>query len=141
MAIYRVIAIHPIGDIWKDGITFTRRQLQLYGERLSNKRLSVNHADLNADNYFSRSKYTRKLPFPANRTMDFRYYLDEDALAGLIHVADEEVIKMIEDGALHHVSVETVRNYLGEIAFLGLALITKEFPPRDARAMIELFRF
>jgi hypothetical protein len=137
MAIYRVVALHPIlVDKIGDGVTFTREQLQRHGGWLSNKRLNINHADLPKwQHLYGKSIHTRSLPFPDNKTLEFQYDAEEDGLVGRIQLADARARELIAIGKIQGVSVETVRvdNIIG---FLGLALVTDEFVPRDSNTRI-----
>ena len=134
--LYDVVALHPIlVDTAGDGVTFSKEQLLSYGRSLSDRPLSINHAALPHD-VFRKNPFAKVLPYPENKTLNFKYDSQHDGLLGQIQLADTAADVYIRMGLVKHLSVEHLTYRDGIICFTGLALLTQELPPRDPATRI-----
>ncbi len=134
---FHIEPLHPIPvDHFGDGITFSRDDLVNYGHTLSNKPININHAGLvHRFPKFGTSLHTRNLPYPDNRTLEIRYNPRIDGLSGEMEISDINATNLITNYQIRGLSVEHSRSFWG-LEFDCLALLTREFPPRDPKTRI-----
>lgn len=133
---YAVIALHPIPPgVCNDGVYFTKEQLQRHGETLSCKPLVLNHNGL-PHKEFKNNPFAKDLPYPDNRTLDFKYDSTQDALVGEIELSDTATDVYIRMGLVKHLSVEHYPYTDGSIRFARLSLLTHDLEPRDSNTRI-----
>lgn len=133
---YQVEALHPIPeDLFGDGITFTREDLQKYGHTLSNKPLSINHAGQPHRKFIAHPR-TRHLPYPDNRTLQMAFDLRTDSIVGTIQLSDWEAARMVDRHDIDHLSVEHSRYIDGRLEFETLSLLTCDMKPRDPKTSL-----
>jgi hypothetical protein len=131
---YSCIALHPLAEK-ENGRTYTRDQLQTYGESLSFKPLSINHGSVNLPEY-QNDPYSQLLEYPENRCLSFAYSPALDALVGKIELVKDSIVDLqIQQREIRHVSCENFRQG-DSLEFRALTLLRKNRTPRDRAAVI-----
>lgn len=131
---YPIEAIH-VGKTRND-IEYTESELRRLATSLSFVRLNINHVYSETTTSLP---YRRALQYPANQTLVMRYDPILQGIFGMVQIEDYWTNTMIEKGRIGTCSIEHLslgaRDGTGLVG-TGLALLTSDTTPGDARARI-----